>query len=90
MLIGASVVGPDTDPNALGRYVEAVRCKCFPSAAKRIDPFRVSFAEREIVLDLKMELRGAAIASDAAEDQVIQRVAERRALRPDFGGKFAG
>jgi hypothetical protein len=87
MLIHAGVVRTDTDADPMDYRIKLFARKRVPGSLQNIHPVLITLCKDELVLELEIEL-GFTSSEDSFNNDVIERVAECRALRLDTGGKF--
>jgi hypothetical protein len=80
VLIDTGIVGAEADANALERGVKASSGKGIPRPLEHLDPFIIILGEGELVLDLRVQLGGAAVASNSIDNNIVERIAKCRAL----------
>jgi hypothetical protein len=87
MLIHAGVVCADTDADPMDYRIKLFARKRVPRSLQNIHPVLIALREDELVLDLEIEL-GFTTVENAFNNDVIEQVAECRALRLNTGGEF--
>jgi hypothetical protein len=68
--------------------IESAVRECVPCPLQNFNPVFIVFREAEFVLDLKVDLRFAAILPDSSYNDVIERLFECGALRLNNRGEF--